>query len=173
MAEGNPTLISVLRVTADRMEGEADYRWTHQGRCNCGQLVQTVTGLGAAEIHKRALQKPGEWSEHAKDYCPVSSHPLDQVIHVLREIGFGTKDLGHLEYLSDPEVLAEVWNRAGRKSLNHKDSDDVVLYFRVWADLLEAKMSSEMIEEEGIYPVATKEVGGGNRERSAAPVVVL
>ncbi|MEM0965161.1 MAG: hypothetical protein AAGJ81_03280 [Verrucomicrobiota bacterium] len=155
MADGNKTLISVLRVTANRIADGTQYSWTHQGRCNCGQLVQTVTGLGAAEIHQRALQKPGEWSEHAKDYCPVSSHPLDQVIHVLREIGFSAKDLGHLEYLSDPFVLAEVRLRTGQRSLNHKDREDVVFYFQVWADLLEEKLDSQR-SKDGTEEVSTQ-----------------
>ncbi|MEM6602336.1 MAG: hypothetical protein AAF649_13230 [Verrucomicrobiota bacterium] len=143
MAEANTTLVTVLRSTADRIENGANYRWTHQGRCNCGQLVQTVTGLGAAEIHRRALQKLGEWTEHANDYCPFSSHPMDQVIHVLREIGFDTRDLAHIEYLSDPRVLAEIRNQSNRQALNHKSKDDVVLYFRTWAQLLENELPRE------------------------------
>jgi len=140
MAEANPTLVTILRTTAERIENGGNYRWTHQGRCNCGQLVQTATGLGAAEIHRRALQKLGEWTEHAHDYCPLSSHPMDQVIHVLREIGFETQDLAHIEYLSDPTVLMEVRRATQRQSLDHKTKEDVVLYFRTWAKLLENEL---------------------------------
>ncbi|MEO0454686.1 MAG: hypothetical protein AAFY98_11200 [Verrucomicrobiota bacterium] len=150
MAEANSTLIEILRTTADRIESGSAYRWTHQGRCNCGQLVQTVTGLGAAEIHQRALQKLGEWTEHAHDYCPVSSHPLDQVIHLLREIGFEPSDLGHVEYLSDRRVLTEVKRRHQRIRLNHKDKKDVVLYFRTWADMLAGEVKNQ--PEEAVRP---------------------
>lgn len=142
MAEANSTLIEVLNTTADRIESGSGYRWTHQGKCNCGQLVQTATGLGAAEIHRRALQKLGEWTEHANDYCPYSSHPMDQIIHILRELGFEPQDLADIEHLSNPEVLSAIQKRHHQDRLNHKSQDDVVLYFRTWAELLHRELSS-------------------------------
>ncbi len=136
MATASPTLISILRNTADRIEEGAEYRWTHQGRCNCGQLIQTATGLGAAEIRKRAMQKPGEWSEHAVDYCPVSHHPLDDVIDALTEVGFSARDLGCIEYLNDARVCRAAKQASGKKVLDYRDRNDVILYFRTWANLL-------------------------------------
>lgn len=147
MAKANSTIINVLRTTADRLEAGADYKWTHQGRCNCGHLVQTTTGLGAAEINRRAQTKPGEWSEHGVHYCPVSEHPLDDVIRVLEEIGFSPLDLGHIEYLSDRTVSKATRQRSKNRYLDYRDRDDVILYFRTWADLLEA----ELLAAEGFH----------------------
>lgn len=140
MATASPIIIEILRQTADRLEEGADYRWTHQGRCNCGHLIQTTTGLGAAEINQRAQTKPGEWSEHAVDYCPVTAHPLDDVIRALEEVGFSPNDLAHIEYLSDRHVSAATREHSKNRYLDYRDRDDVVLYFRTWADLLEAEM---------------------------------
>ncbi|MEM6822629.1 MAG: hypothetical protein AAF558_11895 [Verrucomicrobiota bacterium] len=145
MAEANPTLVEVLRSTADRLESGAPYQWTHQGRCNCGHLAQTITGLGAAEIHRRGIQRPGEWSEHANDYCPISHHAIDQVIHALREIGFTTDDLPHIEYLSDPKVLSAL--PPGKKYLQKNVRDDVIVYFRTWANQLEADIDQTLDPE--------------------------
>jgi len=138
MAEPSKSLISALRETARRLSEGAPYQWTHQGKCNCGHLVQTILGLGAAEIHRRGLQKPGEWTEHANDYCPVSQHPVDQLIHVLREFGLNPADLAHLEYLTDPNVIKQI--PFNRRPLRKNHRDDVVLYLEKWADALEQQL---------------------------------
>lgn len=65
------------------------------------------------------------------------------MIHVLREIGFEAKDLADVEYLSNTAVLAAIENAGHSLPLNHKTKEDVILYFRIWADLLEAQMVSE------------------------------
>lgn len=147
MATASPLLISILRTTADRIENGAEYRWTHQGRCNCGQLIQTATGLGAAEIRKRAMEKPGEWSEHAVDYCPVSNHPLDDVIDALREIGFAASDLASVEYLNNARICREAKKRSGKVVLDYRNRDDVILYFRTWADQLEEELGEKVTPE--------------------------
>jgi len=153
MATASPILISILEKTADRIEEGADYRWTHQGRCNCGQLIQTATGMGAAEIRERAMQKPGEWSEHAVDYCPVSNHPLDDVIDALREVGFAARDLACIEYLNDARVCKAAKRASGKKVLDYRDRNDVILYFRTWADLLTRELETQ--EEQVVLPVAS------------------
>jgi len=143
METASPILISILRKTADRIEEGAEYRWTHQGRCNCGQLIQTATGLGAAEIRERAMLKPGEWSEHAVDYCPVSNHPLDDVIDALTDIGFTARDLGCIEYLNDAKVCRAAKQVSGKKVLDYRDRKDVILYFRTWANLLSDELGEQ------------------------------
>lgn len=131
----NPDLVEALRATATLLAAGADYRWTHMGRCNCGLLAQTVTGLPAAEIHRRALEKAGDWGEQARDYCPASGYPIDHVIGALLDLGLTREDLWHLERLSDPEVLGRL--PAGRRELDCRMRGPVVVYLRAWADLVE------------------------------------
>ncbi len=128
-------LITALRRTSARLDDpETRYQWSHQGRCNCGHLVQTLTGRRPDEIHALALEKAGDWSQHAVDYCPASGFPIDHVIAEMLALGLTTRDLEHLERLSDRRVLRAAG--PGRE-LDFRAREDVVLYLRAWADLLE------------------------------------
>src|SRR5277367_1562502 len=105
MAKPSLELIRVLRMAARKLEASPCYQWGHMGACNCGFLAQEVTLLTQAEIHQRAMQGCGDWSEQLNDYCPVNGLPFDAVISALVAIGFDTDDLKHLERLSDPGIL--------------------------------------------------------------------
>ncbi len=132
-------LIQALRDTARRLTAEAPYQWGHMGSCNCGHLAQTVTSLTKAEIHTQALQRYGDWERQLIDYCPTSGLPFDQTIDEMLALGFSRQDLTHLEKVSDPTVrMAIPFER--RNALRHNQRDDVVLYLRTWADLLEQRL---------------------------------
>lgn len=131
-------LIDALRETAARLRRGAEYRWTHQGMCNCGHLAQTVTSLSRAEIHAMALEKQGDWAEHARDYCPESGFPIDHVIESMLGLGMSTTDIVHLERVSDPRVLKAL--EEGRH-LDKRDRDDVIRYLDAWARLLEEELA--------------------------------
>ena len=132
-------LIQALRDTAQRLASEAPYQWGHMGSCNCGHLAQTVTHLTKAEIHTQALQRYGDWERQLVDYCPTSGLPFDQTIDEMLAMGFSRADLTHLEKISDPTVRAAIpFER--RNALRHNQRDDVVLYLRTWADLLEQRL---------------------------------
>jgi hypothetical protein len=132
-------LIQALRDTARRLAAEAPYQWGHMGSCNCGHLAQTVTSLTKAEIHTQALQRYGDWERQLIDYCPTSGLPFDQTIDEMLALGFSRQDLTHLEKLADPAVRAAIpFER--RDALRHNQRDDVVLYLRTWADLLEQRL---------------------------------
>lgn len=134
--------IEVLRQTATRLAAGADYDWSHQGKCNCGHLVQTVTRLPKDRIHAFALEKAGDWSEKVIDYCPESGYPIDHIIATMLELGFSRDDLIHLERLSAKTVLAEI--AAERLPLRHSRRHDVVIYLHAWADLLEEEMLQQI-----------------------------
>jgi hypothetical protein len=54
-------------------------------------------------------------------------------------LGFSREDLTHLEKLGDPAVRHTIpFER--RNALRHNQRDDVVLYLRAWADLLERQL---------------------------------
>ncbi|MEM8995904.1 MAG: hypothetical protein AAGF23_14045 [Acidobacteriota bacterium] len=137
MARPEPRLIEALRLTARRLERGADYRWTHMGQCNCGHLAQTVTRKSSAELHRLALEKPGDWTQQALDYCPTSGYTMDHVLQSLLDLGLDHGDLGRLEKLSDAKVLARV--EKSRRPLDKRSRPDLVLYLRTWADQLEGQ----------------------------------
>ena len=130
-------LAYALRTTATRLEEGAYYQWTNQGACNCGHLAQTLTTKSRAEIHSMALEKAGDWAEHVVDYCPTSRYPIDHVISTMLEAGLTRSDLSDLERLRSNAVRVRL--PEGRRNLDYRRREDVVLYMRTWADLLEER----------------------------------
>jgi hypothetical protein len=138
MARPCAALVDALRATAARLAGGADYQWGHLGQCNCGHLVQTVCGLEHRVIHAWALERDGDWEQLANDYCPSSGHHIDDVIAALLALGLDRDDIGHLEKLDDPEVLAAL--PGGPRWLVRNRRADVIAYLDAWADLLAARL---------------------------------
>lgn len=142
MAKPNRVLIELLRTTADRVESGAGYSWGHAGKCNCGHVAQTATGLSAGEIHRRMVARAhtaklarGEWSEHAAAYCGDSGMDVEFIFEALFEVGLKSQDISHLEYLSDPRVLEYL--PGGRRRLQRSNRADAVAYLRAWAGRLD------------------------------------
>lgn len=131
-------LIQALRATAQKIEKSDSYQWGHMGLCNCGFLAQEITSLSKEEIHRRAMQKHGDWSEQLNDYCPTSGLPMDNLIDELVQFGFTPGELTHLERLSDPVVLQTL--PVDQRHLKHNVKPDVVLYLNAWATLLEESL---------------------------------
>jgi len=128
-------LVNILRETSARLESGDSYQWSHFGRCNCGHLVQTVTRLSAAEIHAVCSPELLEWSEIPDDYCAGTGLRLEYVLDRLRELGLSRDDLRQVEDLSDASVLRAL--PGGHRWLQRNCREDVNVYFRTWADLLE------------------------------------
>ncbi|RMF70108.1 MAG: hypothetical protein D6743_00770 [Calditrichaeota bacterium] len=143
MARANLQVIEALRRTAARLKGGAEYDWSHQGSCNCGHLVQTITHKSRAEIHALALQKAGDWGEKAIDYCPTSRYPIDHIITAMLEMGFTTDDLFHLERLSASKVLERI--PQSRRPLQRNRREDVILYMETWAEMLEEERAEAVV----------------------------
>ena len=136
MAKPNPDLIEALRRTAQKMTRSSPYQWGHMGSCNCGHLVQEITQLTKVEIHEYAMRtRGGDWSEQAMDYCPTSGYLMDQVISTMMDAGLEAQDFGHLERLSDKEVLKRLPEQ--ERFLQYNQRKDVVKYLYAWADMLE------------------------------------
>ena len=128
-------MIEVLRKTARKIENSSSYQWGHMGLCNCGFLAQEITSLSKEEIHRRAMQRHGDWSEQLNDYCPTSGFPMDYLISELIAFGFTRTELVHLEKLSAPAVLRQL--PIAKRNLHHNIKSDVVLYMNTWAQALE------------------------------------
>lgn len=157
MPRPSPRLIQALLDTADRIASGAAYKWTHQGNCNCGHLARTLTAIEPAELHRMAIEKPGDWSEKTIDYCPTSGYPIDHVIGAMIDAGLTLDDIRHLEKLSDPNVLRRL--PVGRRTLERNRREHVVLYLRVLADAL-----AESLSERAVSDVALADVGLGDVE---------
>jgi hypothetical protein len=138
MAQPSLEIVSVLRSTAKKIEASNSYQWGHMGLCNCGFLAQEITHFTKAEIHQRAMQRHGDWTEQLHDYCPSSGLPMDDLISELLSFGFDADDLKHLEKLSDGKVLRLI--PLHERDLKHNLKKDVVKYLKTWANLLEDEL---------------------------------
>ena len=146
MAQASIAVIKALRKTVENLEKSSNYQWGHMGSCNCGNLAQVITNLDKAEIHKSAMRKHGDWNEQLIDYCPASGLPIDHIINEMLAFGFSTKDLAHLEKLSDPKILRSL--PADKKYLKHNLKSDVIIYLKTWGNILEEELISKISIEE-------------------------
>jgi hypothetical protein len=146
MAYASFELIQALRATAHKIELSTSYQWGHMGLCNCGFLAQEITSLSKDDIHRRAMQRHGDWSEQLNDYCPTSGQPMDDMIDELVNFGFLPGELKHLERLSDPAILQSL--PLEERYLRHNVKEDVVVYLNTWAILLEESMINAISLEE-------------------------
>jgi hypothetical protein len=134
MIDSKIKLAKFLTKTADRIEEGADYSWGHLGKCNCGHLIQTITQLSPASIHRVALHPTGEWTELANDYCPTSGLEMNSLIESLLDAGISNDEIRHLEHLDDPKILKRLPKE--RSYLERNSKVDAILYFRIWAEFL-------------------------------------
>lgn len=134
MAYANQVLVSALRETAKQLREGAPYAWGNHGSCNCGHLLQVISGCSRAEILRYTQSAPGEWTELARSYCPVSDAPIDLLLSKLQAIGLTPTDIHNLEYLEDRAVLDKL--PGGFRWLRKNVRDDVILYFETFASLL-------------------------------------
>ncbi|MGB3465010.1 MAG: hypothetical protein WBA74_07065 [Cyclobacteriaceae bacterium] len=149
MAKATPELIEAIRKTAKKLESGAPYQWGHMGSCNCGNLAQEITDMTDKQIHDYAMKRHGDWQEQVIDYCPTSGLPMDYLISKLLDAGLTTIDLQNLERLSDKEVLNRL--KSGKRHLKHNLRNDVILYMKAWADLLEEEISKEIEIEKSLF----------------------
>jgi hypothetical protein len=142
MAKASIELVIAIRNTIKNLKHADNYQWGHMGACNCGFLAQEITKFRKDEIHKRAMQGHGDWTEQLNDYCSDSGMPMEEVISLMLDAGLDIDDLKHLERLSDPKILRTL--PSPHKVLRHNHKEDVILYYQAWAILLELDMISEV-----------------------------
>ena len=75
--------------------------------------------------------------DHAAEFCETSGLPVDNIIRTILKLGIKLDELGDLEKLSSPMVTR--WLPEGRPYLDYRNRDDVILYFRTWAMVVEAR----------------------------------
>jgi hypothetical protein len=153
MAYPNSFLIAALRETAFRLENGVHYAWGNHGSCNCGNLLQVVSSQSGREILRQAHTGIGEWTELAEEYCGITLLPADQLVGQLMTTGLAPSDIHNIEYLEDRAVLERL--PGGFRWLKRNQREDVILYFRAFADLLEEKLQ-EMQAQDSLLRVVGK-----------------
>ncbi len=138
MASASPELVVALRRTALRLREGVRYQWSNFAVCNCGNLAQTITDMDPQAIYAAAMERPGDWGEQAREYCPNSGLAMDDIVGRILELGFEPEDVRHLERLSHPHVLRRI--PAERRPLKHTRREDTVLFMETWAELLEERL---------------------------------
>lgn len=169
MARASLDLVRALDATATLVASSATYKWSSFGQCNCGHLAQVITGLGGAAIQRAAFGGSGDWGAQAREVhlhrtvyraaedepeierCAVTGWTMDRIVGALFAAGLDHDDLGHLERLSDPRVLARIDGGAP----THHRREDVVRYLRAFADLLRAELPQDR-EAECDLPLAAE-----------------
>lgn len=139
MAKATKQLVEALRKSAAGLSSGEDYEWGHVGRCNCGQLVQHVSGKTSSEIIKIFGPQLDEWTEHANDYCSSTGISIQALFDDLESVGFFADDVRNLEYLRDTNVLNRL--PEDKRYLKHNDRKDVALYMNTMAELLEEELA--------------------------------
>ncbi|MCX7936957.1 MAG: hypothetical protein N2971_04545 [Chlorobi bacterium] len=148
-------LASALRDAATAIERGAPYEWGHVGRCNVGHVVQRLARMTDREIFAAFERTLDQWREHAETYfdaavgdeplatteapsdvCSTSRASIESIYRLFHAAGFDAEDIGHLEFLSDPEVLARIPPER-RSQLRRNNPADVALYMRTLAQMLE------------------------------------
>jgi hypothetical protein len=163
MATASRRLVDALRRTVSRLEGGATFQWAHMGHCNCGHLAQSLTNLSPDEIHRRAIERAGDWTTQAleigdQETCPTTGLPMDEVFRTMLGAGLTPRDLADLESLASPIVLATL--PIGARQLDKRRRQDVIRYLAAWADLLEAQLAlaeREHAETSGVFQRARVE----------------
>lgn len=138
MATATPELVQALRTTAARLREGSPFAWGHMGSCICGHLAQTITELSPAEIHRRAMERHGDWSQQSVDHCPASGLAIDHVIDEMVALGLSLSDIRNLEKLADRDVL----KRVPAKWLRHQDKSHAVQYMEAFAEMLEDELEA-------------------------------
>ncbi len=143
MARPSLELVQALLNTADKLSNGQKYMWGHMGACNCGNLAQELTSYSRAEIHEFAMRGRGDWTEQAQAFCQGTSMPIEIIISELIAKGLTTEDLINLEKLKDKSVLARLPQEI-REQLSHNRVENVSLYMRTWANLLEEQLIAQV-----------------------------
>ncbi|MBF2053383.1 MAG: hypothetical protein IGS03_07965 [Candidatus Sericytochromatia bacterium] len=141
MAIASERLIDVLRQTVVALKDSDQYQWGHSGACNCGHLAQVLTGYDKAQIHYWAMQKGGDWTDNAGEYCDSSGYEIDRVIEIMLQAGLQIEDIQDIENLSNPRVLRSL--PPDQRQLQRHLKADVVKYFEAWIHLLQSELDGQ------------------------------
>ncbi len=166
METARSRVCEALLRAADQLERGAPYQWGHVGQCNVGHVVQHLALMSDREIMAAFGRTLTQWREHAaeyfdaaigdeplattesqQDYCSERNIPLEQVYRLFAVAGLRAEDIGHMEFLSDPAVLARLHHRR----LHRNNPADVARYLRTYAQLLAERSGEENCTASAAY----------------------
>ena len=105
--------LAITSLTNDTIK----YDWTKFKHCNCGVVARTTLKYDN-DTFKELVNAPFEaireeedvegltWKNVVQSYCSVTGLSNFRVFRELEAAGMTNVDMVHLEYLSDPEILA-------------------------------------------------------------------
>jgi len=120
--EKKVTLVEALTIVVTALKNDTIYyKWKDTNTCNCGLVAQAVTRTNKDELDELYLQPIASpiqvknkskfsptWSDMVAEYCPLTKEPVTEIFKKLFDAGMTREDIGHLEYLSDPEILEKI-----------------------------------------------------------------
>lgn len=150
-------LIAALVSAADALDRGERYEWGHVGRCAVGHVVQRLASMSDREIFDAFERTVCQWREHAaeyfesavgdeplattesqRDWCAIAGKPLAEIYRLFHAAGMDAAAIGHMEFLNDPRVLAQI-PPPQRWKLRRSDPHDAALYLRTYARMLAAE----------------------------------
>lgn len=180
MEKNKTSLRKTIGILIDAMEAAPfKYNWLELRSCNCGLIAQVITGKNHTEIHNEfigyavtsynKLNPPSRknvdptWTDMAEEFCPLTGMPKQELFKVLHDSGLTRKEIHHLEYLSDPEILERSGinvdgqyttletkkyllffkYEAPRNVHYYQDPQNLLKYLKAWAEILDENRTDE------------------------------
>lgn len=109
-----------LKIALEALENDTvNYQWDRQSSCNCGVVIQAMCGITEGKLQNRineerlfndnifdgANGKSKTWKNAIKLHCPITGDSIKQIFNDLKEKGLTTKEMTHLEFLNNKEIL--------------------------------------------------------------------
>jgi hypothetical protein len=175
--ERKQKLIASLRLAIDALKNNTiHYDWVEQSSCNAGVVSQAVLGESIEGIDERrqslfktlksinkerVIAKKPEisltWQNAIQYGCPITGKNMPQIIVDLEEAGLSKNDIVHLEFMSNPAILAasDIEKVAVRQKVQVSTNEKTVQvpspgFFNWLLGKKETKTISEPVYEEKI-----------------------
>lgn len=152
----NSKLLPALKTAIRALEADiVPYNWSKPHSCNCGVVVQAITGKDKAEVSrmhrgaedeavKRGLVRGEDisgapysatWRQIAQYSCTVTGSPIGKMMTALYDLGLTAEDIVHLEYLNNPAILKEANIKTGTGY--YANQTTLVSYLKAWVRIIE------------------------------------
>lgn len=163
--------IQALEKTLEMLkDANVQYNWVLSCACNAGILYSAVTGMSSEEVGTAKADTTDLGWGHLNPEIPFYAP--------LFEAGFTKEEVGHLEFLSDPQIcdilgLERIWTPIHRKELAPKDFDKrgvVAKYIAAWIQLEKEKSGEHLVEQANQILLCAQNTGDQSPVTNDAPV---
>lgn len=169
------TLSQKLIIVADKLDAKTlEFDWYKPCRCCCGLVAQILLNKTMVDLFNDlnvryktlGMTDDQSWANLVNRICPITGRPTDEIFAQLYDEGLTRDDIIHLEYLSDPKVLALcpkkvetktvglIFKKVVTTELNYdeRDAGDLANYLRGLAKLKEDKVDVDETEPSSPAP---------------------